>query len=207
MRLSGLIVGIIAAIGFVVPVIWGPAQSSTTVLGLNCIGVATSPYYCQGGSHNSLRNNANAGYNNATVAGAVAPSDGEFACVGIGAALGLGVDSADDIACTTSYADWSIEFYDLKTKTGTKQTLPGATGVFFDGGDVQFDPINDLFLIDQPMCSDGGGSCVYAYTPQGQMVEVVAGLADFGHIALNPGTRTGFMLAGALGNELQSFSY
>jgi hypothetical protein len=38
---------------------------------------------------------------------------------------GLAVDSADGIACTTTELDFSVEFYNLKKKTGFAVTLPG----------------------------------------------------------------------------------
>ncbi|HEY6577823.1 MAG TPA: hypothetical protein VIY09_00745, partial [Rhizomicrobium sp.] len=129
----------------------------------------------------------------------------EFAGLGAGHVDGIAVDSADGIACTTTLNDYSVEFYDLANNSGFLETLPGAGGETQAGQDVQFDPVNKLFLIDQPNCSQGPGACIEVYDTQGNWVKAVSGLDSSGHIAFNPNTRTGFMQSGFF--ELQSFSY
>jgi hypothetical protein len=134
----------------------------------------------------------------------------KFAGVGAGPVNGIAVDSADNIA-VTSTADDKIEFYNLETETGTQQTLRGADSDLQAGTDVQFDPINDLFLILQPDCSEGTDSCIEVYDTRGNWVKAVAGLAiaeglvTNQHIAFNPNTRTGFIQSSA--STLDSFAY
>src|SRR5262245_39798465 len=70
---------------------------------------------------------------------------------------GLAVDSEDGIAVTTTEVDFSVQFYDLATKTGFSQTLPGATGQLQSGQDVQYDPVNKLFFVAQSESSTGPG--------------------------------------------------
>lgn len=135
----------------------------------------------------------------------------EFTGLGQGEVNGVAVDSADGIACTTTEADWNIEFYDLATETGSSQTLEGATSDLNSGADVQFDPVNKLFLIDQQLCAGQESStCIQVYDPQGNWIATTKPIAGgFGHIAFNPTTRTGFLWLNdnSKFDELQSFSY
>lgn len=134
----------------------------------------------------------------------------EFSGLGEGRVNGIAVDSTDNIACTTT-ADDNLEFYDLATGTGTEQTIQGATSDYQAGADVQFDAVNNLFLILQPDCSEGSGSCIEVYDTKGTWVEAVAGLTlaqglvTPEHIAFNPTTRTGFLQSAA--SDLASFAY
>lgn len=134
----------------------------------------------------------------------------EFAGLGNGKINGIAVDSADGIACTTTQNDWSIEFYDIATQSGSIETLNGATSNLNSGADVQFDPVNKLFLIDQQVCAGGFvGSCIQVYDTRGNWVEATSPIAgSFGHIAFNPNTRTGFLwLNDDKFDELESFTY
>jgi hypothetical protein len=87
----------------------------------------------------------------------------EFTGLGAGHVQGIAVDSAGGTACTTTLNDYSVEFYNLATQTGFKEIMPGAGGEIEAGTDVQFDPLNDLFLIAQPTCSKGPDSCIEVF--------------------------------------------
>ena len=113
---------------------------------------------------------------------------------------GLAVDSEDQIVCTTTEVDFRVEFYNLKTKTGFSQVLPNATSQLQSGSDVQYDPINKLFLVAQSVSSTGPGSSIHVYDIKGNLVESLNGFnfsnasnVVFTHIALNPATRSGFV--------------
>jgi len=128
---------------------------------------------------------------------------------------GLAVDSEDGIACTTTELDFSVEFYDLKTKTGFSQVLPGATGQTQSGSDVEFDPLNKLFLVAQSSSSTGPGSSIHVYDIRGNLVESLDGFnfsnasnVVFTHIALNPSNRTGYVDGPDPSvRQIQSFTY
>jgi hypothetical protein len=134
----------------------------------------------------------------------------EFTGLGAGGINEIAVDSADNIACTTTQED-GVEFYDLATLKGKRETLKGAQGDLQAGADVQYDAVNGLFLILQPDCSEGSASCIEIYTKQGKWVKAVAGLTlaqglvTRQHIAFNPNTRTGFVQSQA--SQLESFAY
>lgn len=134
----------------------------------------------------------------------------EFAGLGFGTVNGIAVDSADGIACTTTEIDAGVEFYDLAKQTGFETQMEGSGGAqSYSGADVEFDPVNRLFLIGQEYSSTGNGSSVEVFDTKGNFVESINGLslpASPARIALNPNTRTAFVVA-ALGTELQSFSY
>jgi WD40 repeat protein len=134
-----------------------------------------------------------------------------FAGLGDGVANGLAVDSEDGIACTTTANDSNVQFYDLKTKTGFTELLPGATNSRIQSGtDVEYDPIHKLFLVGQPVSSTGAGSSIQVYDPQGNLVESVNGFGSsslnlaFSYIALLPKQRSGFVNAPP---GLRSFTY
>jgi hypothetical protein len=50
----------------------------------------------------------------------------KFRGVGLGDVNGLAVDPSTGTVCTTTEIDFSVEFYNLATKTGFAQPLPGA---------------------------------------------------------------------------------
>src|SRR5215471_12381055 len=87
----------------------------------------------------------------------------EFTGVGFGFVNGIAVDSDDNIACTTTEDDASVEFYDLKTQSGFSELLPNSgSNQFFSGADVEYDPIHKLFLVAQPNSSSApSGSTIY----------------------------------------------
>lgn len=128
---------------------------------------------------------------------------------------GLAVDSADQIACTTTEVDFSVQFYNLKKKTGFAVTLPGATSQLQSGADVEFDPINKLFFVAQPVSSTAPGSSIQVFDTKGNFVESInglnfsnAGVVIFAHIALNPANRTGYIDGPDPGvTQVQQFSY
>jgi hypothetical protein len=79
------------------------------------------------------------------------------------------------------------------------------------GQDVEFDPVNKLFLVGQEYTSTGAsGSSIQVFDTQGNFVESINGLslpASSTLIALNPNTRTGYVEVPPSGTELQGFSY
>ena len=128
---------------------------------------------------------------------------------------GLAFDSEDGIACTTTELDFRVEFYDLEKKTFTFRVLPGANSQLQSGTDVEFDPINKLFLVAQSVSSTGPGSSIHVYDIDGNLAESLDGFnfsnesaVIFSHIALNPTSRTGYVDSlNDGGTSLQSFSY
>ncbi len=140
----------------------------------------------------------------------------KFTGVGLGDVNGLAVDPATGTACTTTEIDFSVEFYNLATQTGFAQPLPGATNQFFSGADVEFDPVNHLFLVAQPNSSTASsGSSIHVYDVSGNLIESINGL-NFSnafnvvpaHIALNPGKRIGFVDGPDIAaGQIQSFAY
>lgn len=139
-----------------------------------------------------------------------------FKGVGLGFVNGIAVDSADGIACTSTEIDFSVEFYNLATQTGFKVTLPGATQQIFSGADVEYDSVNKLFLVAQPVSSTAGsGSSIHVYDPNGNLIESINGFSFSNasnvipaHIALKPSNRTGFVDGpSATVAEIQSFTY
>jgi len=128
---------------------------------------------------------------------------------------GLAVDPDDGIACTTTELDFSVEFYNLKKKTGFAVTLPGASSQLQSGSDVEYDPINKLFFVAQSVSSTGTGSSIQVYDTKGNLVESLDGFnfsnsfnVVFTHIALNPSNRSGYVDGPDSGvTQLQSFTY
>jgi hypothetical protein len=140
-----------------------------------------------------------------------------FTGVGFGFINGIAVDSADGIFCTTTEDDAGVEFYDLATKKGVEVFLPrSAANQTFSGADVEFDPVNKLFLVAQPVSSSSpSGSTIYVYDTSGNVLETLNGF-NFSnasnvvpmYIALNPSMRSGFVNGPSANvNELQSFTY
>lgn len=140
----------------------------------------------------------------------------EFTGIGFGFVNGIAVDSADNIACTTTEDDASVEFYDLNTQSGFTVILPNSGGQqFFSGADVEFDAIHKLFLVAQPNSSSSTGSSIYVYDTAGNLQETLNGFSFSNafnviaaHIALKPSNRTGFVDGpSATVAEFQSFKY
>lgn len=142
----------------------------------------------------------------------------EFTGIGFGFVNGVAIDAADNIACTTTEDDASIEFYDLSTQTPLfTVVLPNSQEQqIFSGADVEYDATHKLFLVAQPVSSSAAtGSTIYAYNPSGVLQETLNGF-NFSnastviamHIALHPSTRTGFVDGPGAGvSEIQSFKY
>jgi len=140
----------------------------------------------------------------------------KFTGVGLGDVNGIAVDPETGTACTTTEIDFSVEFYNLATQSGSVQPLPGAFNQIFSGADVQFDPVNKLFLVAQPVSSTAGsGSSIHVYDVAGNLIESIDGLnfSNAGnvvpaHIALNPRKRLGFIDGPDPGvSQIQSFTY
>jgi len=140
----------------------------------------------------------------------------EFEGIGFGFVNGIAIDSADGIFCTDTEDDASVEFYNLSTETGFTVVLPGSGGQqFYSGADVEFDPINKLFLIAQPNSSSApSGSTIYAYDIHGKLQEVINGFSFSVsnvvpvHIALHPSLRSGYVDGPDAGvTEIQNFTY
>jgi hypothetical protein len=141
----------------------------------------------------------------------------EFTGIGFGFVNGLAVDSADGIFVTTTEDDANVEFYKLATETGFTVVLPGSgSQQIFSGADVEFDPINKLFLVAQPVSSSSSsGSTIYVYNTSGQLQETLNGFSFSNasnvvamHIALHPKIRSGYVDGPDAGvTEIQSFTY
>jgi hypothetical protein len=141
----------------------------------------------------------------------------EFTGIGFGFVNGIAVDAADNIACTTTEDDASVEFYDLSTQTGFTVVLPN-TGEqqIFSGADVEYDATHKLFLVAQPVSSQTAtGSTIYVYDTSGNLQETLNGFSFSNastviamHIALHPSTRTGFVDGPSAGvSDIQGFTY
>lgn len=141
----------------------------------------------------------------------------EFTGIGFGFVNGIAIDSADNIACTTTEDDASVEFYDLTTQTGFTVVLPNSSEQqIFSGADVEFDATHKLFFVAQPVSSSSStGSTIYVYDTAGNLQETLNGF-NFSnasnviamHIALKPSTRSGFVDGPNAGvSEIQSFTY
>ena len=139
----------------------------------------------------------------------------EFTGIGFVFVNGLAVDSADNIVCTTTEDDASVEYYNLTTKAAFKVVLPSSgSQQIFSGADVEFDSINKLFLVAQPVSSAAAsGSTIYVYDTKGNLQETLNGFTFSNassvvpmHIALNPANRIGYV-DGPGSAELQSFTY
>lgn len=138
----------------------------------------------------------------------------EFTGFGFGFINGIAVDSADNIACTTTEDDASVEFIDLTTQTASIVVLPNSGQLqIFSGADVEFDAVNKVFFVAQPVSSSSTGSSIYVYDTRGVLRGTLNGF-NFSnafnvipmHIALHPSTRTGFV-DGPSANEIQGFRY
>jgi hypothetical protein len=141
----------------------------------------------------------------------------EFTGIGFGFVDGIAVDAADNIACTTTEDDASVEFYDLATQTGFSVVLPGSgEQQIFSGADVEYDPVHRLFLVAQPVSSTAAsGSSIQVFDPSGNFIESINGLSFSNasniipaHIALKPSNRSGFVDGPGAGvAQIQSFTY
>jgi hypothetical protein len=132
-----------------------------------------------------------------------------------GSINGLAVDSEDGIAVTTTELDFKVEFYNLQTQTGFAVVLPNASSQIQSGSDVEYDPINKLFLVAQSASSTGAGSSIQVYDINGKLVESLNGFSFSNasnvigtHIALNPSNRSGYVDGPASNvTDIQSFTY
>ena len=138
--------------------------------------------------------------------------------LGLGVINGVAVDGEDGILCTDTSFDSAVQFYNLSDFSGLSVFLPGADPQTStaSGGDIEFDPINKLFLVAQAF-SNGSltdGSSIQVYDTVGNLVESIDGLMFQGgdnvfpvHITLNPSHRVGFVNGPDLTTAIQSFSY
>lgn len=125
-----------------------------------------------------------------------------------GPVTGIAIDSATHTMCTTTQQNYSIEIYNLTTK---KQTfigrIPNAAGELQAPTLIAADSINHLFLVQQPQ-SLLGGSEIYVYDEQGNVLESLSGF-DFGDrsgIQVAASSRSGYVY-GPGANHLQSLTY
>ena len=138
--------------------------------------------------------------------------------LGLGVINGIAVDSEDGVLCTDTSFDSAVQFYTLSDFTGISVLLPGhdPQNSTASGGDIEFDPINKLFLVAQAF-SNGQldhGSSIHVYDLMGNLVESIDGLNFQGgdnvfpvHITLNPNRRIGFVNGPDLTTAIQSFGY
>ena len=123
---------------------------------------------------------------------------------------GIAVDSEDGIACTTTELDAQVEFYDLNKQTGFAVPLPGNAGQLQSGQNLEYDPINKLFLVAQPFSSTGPGSSIQVYDINGNLVESLNGfnfpISTGAMFQIHPSQRSGFVYGTGLA-ELDLFTY
>ncbi len=137
--------------------------------------------------------------------------------LGLGVINGVAVDSEDGVLCTDTSFDTAVQFYNLTDFTGISVLLPGSKpdGSLAAGTDIEFDPINKLFLVAQEFSGTAeSGSSIQVYDLAGNLVESIDGLNFQGgfnvfpiHITLNPRRRMGFVNGPDLTTAIQSFSY
>jgi hypothetical protein len=139
-----------------------------------------------------------------------------FSGVGLGDVNGIAVDSARNIACTTTEIDFSVQFYDLATQSGFSQFLPGAISQFQSGAGIAVDALHGLFLVAQPNSSTAPGtSSIHVYDARGNYLKSIdgfhfsnAGNVTRVHIALYPSQRFGYVDGPDPGvTEIQGFRY
>ena len=135
----------------------------------------------------------------------------QFTGLGFGFVNGIAIDSQNNLACTTTEVDFSVEFYDLATQTGFKVFMPNAVSQAQAGIAVAFDDVHKLFLVQQALSSTAAsGSSIQVFDEQGNLVESINGLSlptSPTRIAINPSTRTGFVVVTPSLTQLQSFTY
>ncbi|HVR47992.1 MAG TPA: hypothetical protein VMT95_15285 [Candidatus Binatia bacterium] len=130
-----------------------------------------------------------------------------------GPVKGIAIDSATHMMCTTTQSNYSVQMYDLTTK---KQTfvgqIPNSGGELQAPSSIAADPVNHLFLVEQPQ-SLRGGSDIYVYDEEGDIVETLTGfqfpsytLLPASPIHIVPSSRSGYVV-GPGANQLQSFTY
>jgi hypothetical protein len=125
-----------------------------------------------------------------------------------GPVQGIAIDPATHMMCTTTGTTYSVQMYDLTTK---KQTfvgqIPNAGGEGQASTLIAADPINHLFLVEQPN-SLLGGSEIYVYDEKGNVLESLTGFAfgTPGGIQLVAKSRSGYV-PGPNANQLTSFTY
>lgn len=137
--------------------------------------------------------------------------------LGLGVINGIAIDSEDNILCTDTSFDSAVQFYNLNDLSQVSVFLPGADQQTStaSGGDIEFDPINKLFLVAQAFSGTAEtGSSIQVYDLVGNLVESIDGLNFQGgdnvfpvHITLNPRQRIGFVNGPELSTAIQSFSY
>ncbi len=100
--------------------------------------------------------------------------------LGLGVINGIAVHSEGGILCTDTSFDSAIQFFNLSDFSGINVLLPDAepgksTG---SGGDIEFDPINKLFLVAQAFSHGSltAGSSIHVYDAAGNLVESIDGL-------------------------------
>jgi len=134
---------------------------------------------------------------------------------GFGFINGIAVDPADNVVCTTTEDDASVEFINLTTSAVTIAILPNSgSQQFFSGADVEFDALHRVFFVAQPNSSSSTGSSIYVYDIKGNLKGTLNGF-NFSnafnvipmHIGLHPSTRTGFVDGPSTTvSQLQGFS-
>jgi hypothetical protein len=126
----------------------------------------------------------------------------KFSGLGLGVIDGIAVDSEDNVICTDTTFDGGVQFYNLTKHTRVSHILPGVTETDTSsrGAHIEYDPVNKLFLVAQPISATGTGSSIVVYDIKGNFVESVDGLnftSSFNvfpvHIALDPNQRSGFV--------------
>jgi hypothetical protein len=133
---------------------------------------------------------------------------------GAGFVNGLAVDSGTGIACTTTELNAQVEFYDLKSRSGTAVQLPGTGDAdqLNSGAAVVNDPVHKLFLVTDPEYAPTGGGAIVVYKENGDLVEAITGFHFGGfaqgptRVAVNPSRRMGWVDGPGI-DQLQQFFY
>jgi hypothetical protein len=138
---------------------------------------------------------------------------------GAGDVNGLATDPNTGVTATDTELNAQVEFYDMASRTGiTAVQLPctGDTAQSYSGSTIAVDPVNQLFLVNEPAnaCTGSGGAIV-VYDESGNYVETIDGFQFASNViifpapVLNPSKRMGWVFGGPNGSvsQLQQFFY
>jgi hypothetical protein len=120
-----------------------------------------------------------------------------FTGLGYGEVDGIAVDTATDIACTTTGVDAGVEFYNLKTQSGFEVQLPNSGGSeLHSGAGVAVDSLHNLCIIAQPVSGNGTqASAIWVADERGDFLEEITGFNFWFGVgpAINPTSRIGYI--------------
>jgi len=127
--------------------------------------------------------------------------------VGKGFLASMALDQDDRILCTTTVTDFSLELTDLATHATQTIVLPNAASADHAGYWVSYDAVNRLFLVSQPMSSTGFSN-LYAYAPDGTLVETIGGLhLSYSQVGFNSTLRKAYAIKSNNSQKLEVIAY